>query len=153
MVVVLIIIVLLFLGKKSVSTEVMIKASKEEVWSALSKASTIQKWNKVLIPLEGEVKEGTKVKYEFHQEENGKPSKIDATVIAVESYELINQNGGITLILTFNHKYIIEVTNLGTKVKIHEEYRGMMVPFWNPAPVELAYKRLLLQLKTYLENE
>ena len=55
--------------------------------------------------------------------------------------------GGMTGILTFNHKYILEKTGTVTKVIVHEEYKGIMVPFWNPSSVEKAYEKLLLELK------
>ena len=51
-------------------------------WKSPSSAITIEKikeWNPVLIPIEGELKEGTTVKYEYHQDENSK-SIIPATV-------------------------------------------------------------------------
>ena len=55
-------------------------------------------------------------------------------------------------ILTFNHKYTLESANDGTRLIIHEDYRGIMVPFWNPTPVEKAYERLAMDLKTRVEK-
>lgn len=139
-------IVLYIAGRKSVHTQIVIPVSPKTVWSVLMDVPNIKAWNKVLIPIEGEILEGTSIKYEFHQDEN-KTSIIPAKVKQVVENKLLNQTGGISGILTFDHKYIIEPTQSGTKVVIHEDYRGVMVPFWNPAPVEKAYRRLAEALK------
>lgn len=145
--------VLFMLGKKSVHTEITTSASASKVWQALSSPEKVQEWNTVLIPLEGNLKEGETVKYEFYQEEGGKAAGINAKVIKIDHENEINQRGGIAGILTFNHQYILKGGKTETRIIIHEEYRGLMVPFWNPATVETAYRRLLSQLKNFLENE
>ncbi len=142
------IIVLFLIGKKSVRSEVSIEASEQEIWFALTEMKQIKAWNKVLVPVEGEMTAGGIIKYEFYQEENGKAAVMDANVKQLITNKIINQTGGIPGILTFDHKYIINQST----VAIDEQYRGIMVPFWNPAPVEKAYERLLLQLKKHIEN-
>ena len=144
-------IVLNLVGCKSVHTEIDISASPENVWNVLTDTQKIKEWNKVLIPIEGELEEGNTIKYEFHQDENNL-SLISAKVEKIEENKLLNQSGGMPLILTFDHKYILEESNGGTKVIIHEDYRGAMVPFWDPAPVEQAYSRLNVALKERVES-
>ncbi len=146
-------ILLYMLGKKSVHTEIQINASPSAVWSALSNLDEVRSWNKVLIPIDGELAVGSSVNYEFYQEEGGKPASMPGKVLKLEKEKLINQAGGMTGILTFNHQYIIEPAEGGCTVTIHEEYRGLMVPFWNPAPVEKAYARLLQSLKAHVERQ
>ena len=141
-----ILLILFILGRKSVHSELIIPATPEEVWSVLMDATTYQEWNPVLIPIEGELREGAKLKYEFRQDENTK-SEIPSTVKKMVRGKLLNQGGGMPGILTFHHKYILEKTDSGTRVTIHEDYRGIGVPFWNPTPVEKAYVRLNLALK------
>jgi len=142
-----------FIGKKSVVSEIRINTTSALVWEALTDAEQVRKWNSVLIPADGNIQEGSKITYEFYQEENGKAAVMDAQVIQLIYAELINQKGGIPSVLTFDHRYIISSNDSSTTVKIREVYRGVMVPFWNPIPVEKAYDRLLVQLKTHLENE
>ncbi len=147
--VIILLLILLFLfiiGKKSVHTEIKIQAPPSAVWSVLTDLPGIREWNQVLIPIEGELIEGNLIKYEFHQDETS-TSVMSAKVIQLIPEKLINQKGGMEGILTFNHKYILESVEEGTKVTIHEDYRGIMVPFWNPAPVEKAYAQLLKSLK------
>ena len=146
------ILLLLIIGRKSVSAEVTIRASQAEVWRALTDPALIRIWNKVLVPVEGRLQEGAKVTYEFYQEPQGKPAVMAAQVKQLIINELINQKGGMMGVLTFDHRYILSATDQGTTVRIHERYRGIMVPFWDPAPVEHAYERLLLALKQELEK-
>ena len=138
--------ILYFLGRKSVHTEITIEATSNEVWAVLTNTSKIQEWNPVLIPIEGKLREGSKVKYEFRQDDNS-TSEILATVKQMIRDKLLNQNGGIPGILTFDHKYILESIEGTTKVIVHEDYRGIGVVFWNPASVEKAYEKLLIALK------
>ena len=147
-----VLMVLYLLGRKSVSTEVVIQATPNEVWSVLTDVAKVREWNQILIPLEGTLAKGNTLKYEFHQEEGGKPAVMEALVKAIEPEQLLNQQGGMQFLLTFDHKYILEPTDNGTRVRIEEYYRGIMVPFWNPQPVESAYHRLLLALKDRVEN-
>lgn len=146
-----VLVVLFVLGRKSVHSEIVIKAQPTDVWKVLMDNGSYQEWNTVLIPLNGELKEGEKVLYEFNQDENTK-SEISSKVKKIVPNNLLNQGGGIPGILTFNHKYILEEVNEGTKVIIHEDYRGIMVPFWNAKPVEKAYERLNFELKNRVES-
>ena len=133
-----------------VSAEIVINASTEKVWSVLMDKSVYREWNTVLIPVKGDLKVGSKVEYEFHQDENTK-SVIPSKVLAIEENKILNQGGGIPGVLTYNHKYILEKNEGGTKVIIHEDYKGVGVPFWNPAPVQKAYERLCKDLKNRVE--
>ncbi|UTW62468.1 SRPBCC family protein [bacterium SCSIO 12741] len=147
-----ILLILFVMGKKEVKTSIVINASTDQVWQALSSPEKIKEWNTVLIPLSGEFKEGTMVQYNFVQDENSS-TQLGAKVVKIEPKRLINQEGGPVGILTFNHSYILEPDGDLCRVTIHEKYRGIMVPFWNPNAVEKAYERLLQQLKNHVENE
>ncbi len=146
LVIIVVFFMLLVLGRKSVHVDVIISASRDQVWSVLTDFTKTEEWNTVLVPVEGELQEGNSIKYEFYQEEGGKATVMDAKVVQMVPEHLLNQQGGIPLILTFDHQYILKPIDAGTNVIIHEEYRGIMVPFWDPAPVEQAYARLLINL-------
>ncbi|MEM7369149.1 MAG: SRPBCC family protein [Bacteroidota bacterium] len=138
--------ILFLIGRKSAHADITITASPSEVWAVLTDTDKIKDWNPVLIPIKGELKEGETVTYEFHQDDTTS-SQMPAKVKRMVASELLNQGGGIPGILTFDHKYILEAVGNNTRVTIHEEYRGVYVPFWNPSPVELAYGRLAKALK------
>lgn len=143
--------VLYFLGKKSVHHEISINATPQKVWEVLTDMNAYEEWNPTMKLVNGEVKVGNKVTYQFTQDENN-ISEIPATVKQIVPNKLLNQAGGIPFVLTYNHKYILEPENGGTKVTIHEDYDGIGVNFWNPKPVEEAYKRLNEALKVRAEN-
>lgn len=143
-------LILWLTGQKSVHNEILIQASPQQVWEVLLDMDKYGDWNPVMTLLEGEVNEGYRVKYRFSQDENNS-SEIGATVIELTAPRLLNQKGGIPLVLTFNHKYVLQPVDTRTKVIIHEEYRGIGVNFWNPAPVEEAYRRLNEALKARVE--
>lgn len=148
--IIVLLIILVFTGNKSVHHEVNIESSSGTVWKTLTEMDKYPNWNPVMELLEGEVKEGNQVKYRFTQDENT-ASEIGATVKQIIPEKLLNQKGGIPLVLTFDHKYILEPSGDGTKVTIHEDYKGIGVNFWNPAPVEAAYGRLNEALKKQAE--
>jgi len=142
----LILVVLYFTGRKSVHHEITINASPKKVWLVLTNTKNYDSWNPVMKLLEGEIVEGNDVKYLFTQDENN-ASKISSTVQKVIPNQLLNQSGGVPIILTFNHKYILKPENNQTRVTIHEDYVGIGVNFWNPKAVEQAYVRLNKALK------
>ena len=142
----LVLIVLYAIGRKSAHAEIMIPVSKEKVWTVLTDVSKVKEWNPVLIPLEGSYETGNKIKYEFRQE-GKEPAIMDATVKEIRKEELLNQAGGMPIIITFDHRYVLEEVEGGTKLTIHEEYRGLMVLFWDPSGVEKAYGELAEALK------
>lgn len=146
-----VLIILVFTGNKSVHHEITINAAPEKIWKALIEMDDYPNWNPVMELLEGKVQEGERVKYKFTQDKST-VSEIGATVIQVTPNELLNQKGGIPLVLTFNHKYLIEPVGNSTKLTIHEDYKGIGVNFWNPQPVEEAYKRLNFALKKKVEK-
>lgn len=144
-------VVLDLTGKKSVHHEITINASPEKVWSVLVDTDKYESWNPVMKLLEGEVIAGNKVKYQFTQSSDSQYD-IDSNVKKVQPNQLLNQGGGIPLVLTFDHKYLLEPSGDGTKLTIHEDYGGIGVHFWNPAPVKEAYKRLNEAIKKRVES-
>ena len=134
----LVAVILALTGRKSVHHEIDINASPLEVWEVLIAMEDYPEWNPVMQLVEGEVKEGNQVKYQFTQDEN------NVSTIGVKVLEI--------LVLTYDHFYILEGNNLMTKVTIHEDYRGIWVHFWNPSPIGEAYKRLNEAIKKQVES-
>ncbi len=149
--VIVVLAILLLTGRKSVHSELTINANTEVAWQVLVNTDEYPKWNPVMNLIEGTISEGNRVKYIFTQDKDSSV-EISITVMKVTPKSLLNQKGGIPLILTYDHKY--ELTDLGdsTKMVIHEEYNGIGVNFWNPEPVEKAYKRLNEALKKRVES-
>ncbi|MEW8685843.1 MAG: SRPBCC domain-containing protein [Candidatus Thiodiazotropha sp.] len=142
-----ILMVFTLFGHVIVHTEIEIPASPEEVWAILMDKDGYKEWNPVLIPVEGNLKEGEKLKYRMIQPD-GKESLVDTKVIKLEERNLLNQYGGIPGILTFTHKWILEPAGNGTRVIQHEEYRGIGVWFWDYSWVEPTYRKANEALKS-----
>lgn len=149
-VVVALLIILYVLGRKSVHHEIIIDARPDEVWRILTDTDSYDDWNPVMKLLEGEIQEGNKVLYQFTQDVEN-VSEIPSNVKRVVPNQLLNQGGGMPFILTFDHKYILEPSEDGTKLTIHEDYAGIGVNFWNTAPVQVAYGRLNEAIKKRVE--
>ena len=144
-------IVLYFSGNKSVHNEIIIYEDPEKVWEVLTETDIYKEWNPVMELLEGNLIEGNKVKYRFTQDEEN-IIDISTRVKKIIPNKLLNQVGGIPFVIKFDHTYVLEKKEQGTKLTIHEDYNGVYVNFWNPKPVELAYKRLNESIKKRLEN-
>lgn len=144
-------IILIFTGNKSVHHEISIKASPEKVWSVLMDTEKHDEWNPVMKLVKGEVSEGNNVTYQFTQDKDN-ISEIPITVFKIIPNHLLNQKGGIPMILTYNHKYILEPDGENTILKIQEDYKGIWVNFWNPNAVQLAYARLNNAIKRRSEE-
>ena len=135
-----------FTGCGTVHTEIVIPASPADVWSVLADAKGYEEWNPVLVPIEGELKQGETVKYRMTDAE-GKSSEVASKVVEMVDQKRLNQFGGMRGILTFDHTWSLEPVDDGTKVTQHEEYRGIGVWFWNYDWVEPAYSRANEALK------
>ena len=141
-----VLLILFLVGKKSVHQELLIEASPDEVWQVLTHRDDMSTWNHILVPLDGELAENSTINYSFTEKE-GKSSEMKAKVRKLIPNQLLNQSGGIPGILTFDHRYILQSQGAHTMLTIHEDYKGIMVPFWNPDGVEEAYGRLAEALR------
>ena len=145
-------VVLVITGRKSAHAEVIVSATPDAVWNVLSDLSQYKQWNTVLIPVEGQLQKNQKIKYEF-TDVNGNKSIIPSTVKQIIPNQLLNQAGGLPLVLTFDHQYILQAEEDKTKIIIHEEYHGIGVHFWDPEPVEKAYQRLAKALAEHVQKQ
>jgi len=133
-------------GCATVHTKIVIPAPADVVWSVLTDTGGYKDWNPVLIPVEGELREGEKLKYRMIQPD-GKESIVGAKVVKMVNQQLLNQTGGIPGVLTFNHKWLLNPVDGETRVTQHEEYRGIWVWFWDHSWVEPAYTQANEALK------
>ncbi|WP_435579955.1 SRPBCC family protein [Gilvibacter sp.] len=144
-------VILLLTGRKSVHNELYIDAKPEVVWQVLTDTDSYSDWNPVMIAAKGNLNQGASMTYTFAQSAEDQYD-INAKVAEIVPLRLLNQKGGAFLILTFDHKYELESEGNVTKLTIHEDYRGVGVNFWNPAPVEEAYVKLNEAIKKRAES-
>lgn len=129
------------LGHHEVYTETIIAAEPEEVWAVITDASNYKNWNPVITNAIGAYAEGATI-INTVVEDGKKPTKIKSKVVKFEPPYHLNQFGGYRGIITFDHHYILEKVDAGTKVIQKEEYTGFYVNFWDSAWVEPAYRRV-----------
>ena len=129
------------LGHHEVYTETVIAAEPEEVWAVITDAPNYKNWNPVITNAEGTYTEGATI-INTVVEDGKKPTEIKSKVVKFEPPFHLNQFGGYRGIITFDHHYILEKVDAGTKVIQKEEYTGFYVNFWDSAWVEPAYQRV-----------
>ena len=134
------------LGQRVVHTEIEIPAPPAEVWAVLSDAAGYAEWNPVIVRVEGEYREGASLSNTV-RESPDKESVMTSKVIRFAPERELNQFGGVRGILTFDHQWLLEPIDGGTRVVQHEEYRGIGVWFWDAGWVEPAYSRANEALK------
>ncbi len=127
-------------GCKSVDAQLTIPAPPEEIWSVLMDGESYGEWNPVLVEVDGEFREGATLSYQM-MTESGEATPVDARVVKVDPARELNQSGGIWGLLTFDHHWILEPVEAGTRVTQHEDYTGIGVLFWDPSWFEQAYDR------------
>ncbi|MDJ0788370.1 MAG: SRPBCC domain-containing protein [Myxococcota bacterium] len=127
-------------GCKSVDAQLTIPAPPEKIWSVLMDGASYGEWNPVLVEVEGEFQEGARLTYQM-MTESGEPAEVEARVVKLDPGRELNQAGGYWGILTFDHHWILEPVEGGTRVTQHEDYTGIGVLFFDPSWFEAAYGR------------
>lgn len=130
------------LGHKSVHAERVVAATPEEIWAVITDAQTYPEWNPVFVQVEGEYGPDAKLAYQM-KDASGATTQVTSTVIKFDPQRELEQFGGIRGVLTFDHHWILEPVEGGTKVTQHEDYRGIGVWFWDPSWFEGAYGRAI----------
>lgn len=133
-----VVIALALTGHKQVHAELVVAAPPKAVWSVLTDASGYAEWNPVFTKVEGTYARDAEMAYKM-KDEAGKEHDVKAKVIKFDEARELNQFGGMRGVMTFDHHWILEPTDGGTKVIQHEEYRGIGVWFWDPSWFETAY--------------
>ena len=127
-------------GHKTVHAELVIPAPPAAVWSVLTDAAGYAEWNPVFTNVEGAYAQDAEMAYRM-KDEAGKEHDVKAKVIKFDEARELNQFGGMRGVMTFDHHWILEPTDGGTKVIQREEYRGIGVWFWDPSWFETAYAK------------
>ncbi len=143
---VLAVALLAFTGKKTFHVEIVIPAPPAAVWAVLADARGYADWNPVFTHVAGEFRQGATVKTTV--KEPGKPEvAIESEIVRLVQEGELNQFGGIRGFITFDHRWLLEAVEGGTKVTQHEVDRGFWVWFWDSDWVEPAYRKANIALR------
>lgn len=135
-----------WLGEKSVEIQIDIPARTESVWQVIADTNSYPSWNPVFTVKNGELKEGNKITYVV-KESDEKSAEISSRVVKIKRDKLLNQQGGVWGVITFDHSYHLEPIESGTRLIIHEKYTGLWVNFWDKSEIENQYKKLAIAIK------
>ena len=144
-------VLLAITGRKSVYAEATINASPADVWAMITDPESYASWNPILIKAKGEYVEGGAVTYQM-KIGDAEPTEVTPLIKQIKTNEMLHQGGGMTGILTFDHRWQLEAVPGGTKVVQQEEYTGIGVWFWDPSEVEQQYQQGLDAMKVILES-
>ena len=135
-----------FLGHKEVHTEIFIEAAPEEVWAVITDADSYPDWNTVIVEAKGIYGPGAEID-NLVVENDGKQAWINSRVELFDPPRHLNQFGGYLGIITFDHHYVLEPKDGGTRVVQREDYTGLYVHFWDAEWLTPAYSRVNEALK------
>ena len=144
-------VLLAITGRKSVYAEATINASPADVWAMITDSESYASWNPILIKAKGEYVEGGAVTYQM-KIGDAEPTEVTPLIKQIKTNEMLHQGGGMTGILTFDHRWQLEAVPGGTKAVQQEEYTGIGVWFWDPGEVEQQYQQGLDAMKVILES-
>ncbi len=130
------------LTRKTFHVESVVSAPPEAVWAVLMDTAAYPDWNPVFIAVDGTYADGATVTNTV-QFPDGSDVEMAATVKAVVAGRELRQSGGMPGILTFDHRWLLEPVEGGTRVVQHEVDRGIGLLFWNADWIEPAYAEVL----------
>lgn len=138
--------------KRTFHVEQIIPAAPEKVWAALMDTSSYPSWNPVFVAVEGNYELGGRVKNSVRFPD-GSVVDMNAAVRVLEPNAELRQYGGVPGFLTFEHRWLLEPVEGGTKVTQHEIDRGIYLWFWNSDWIEPAYQSVLNALSERLDAD
>ena len=113
-----------FATRKSFHAEITIPAPPGAVWGVLIDTKAYPQWNPVFVNVDGVYAKGEKVLNRV-RDPTGAFLEMTAVVETLRVNAELRQVGGIPGILTFDHRWVLEPTEDGTRVIQHEVDRGI----------------------------
>ena len=120
--------------------EVDVPAPPEAVWAVLTDTERYPEWNPTQTAITGRHVEGEKITATFAPPQ-GDPLSIEMNVMTVDAPKRLRNGGGTPGVLTFDHSWILEPIDGGTRVIQHEVNGGIGMWFWDYSWIEPAYLR------------
>lgn len=126
-------VALLLLGDKSISTEIIINAPADKVWEELTDFNSYPEWNPFIRKVTGEIKKGNQIEVTFQTGEE-KPMVFTPDIIQLEKNKLLQWEGKLFLPGIFTGRHTFELTSIEankTKLIQKDDFYGVIVPFFN----------------------
>lgn len=129
-----------FSTRKVFHVETTVDAPPQAVWAVLMDTAAYPSWNPTVVHVDGTYEIGVALKTKV-KDPDGKILEMTNTVTALERNKELRQKGGLPGIITYDHQWLLEPFNGGTKIIQHEVDRGALLWFWNSDWIEPAYLR------------
>lgn len=129
----IIIILLSVLGKKHISTEIIINASIDKVWDDLTDFTRYPDWNPFIRKINGKIIKGNIIEVTF-QTQGSDPVVFTPEIILYEENNILQWEGKLFLpgIFTGRHTFqLVLIEKNKTKLIQKEDFNGILVPFFN----------------------
>ena len=140
------------LTRKTFHVEQVIAAPPEDIWSTLMETAAYPEWNPVFVEVAGKYAEGAKMLNKV-RDPKGNILEMTAKVKTVREARELRQTGGIPGVITFDHQWLLEPVEGGTRVIQHEVDRGLYLWFWDSSWIEPAYAETLRALGDRVQND
>ncbi len=127
-----------FLTTKTFHVEIDIAAPPDAVWAVLMDTEAYSEWNPTVVEVQGRYEVGADLPTTV-KTPSGDLLDMTNTVRAVEPFRELRQTGGIPAIITYDHRWLLEPIDGGTRAIQHEVDRGGFLWFWNSDWIEPAY--------------
>jgi hypothetical protein len=150
----LIIILLLILGRKNLSSEIIINAPIGKVWKEFTGFSEYPKWNPFIKSLSGEVNIGNTI-HVVIQPKGGTPMNFNPVITQLNDKDILVWEGRLFLpgIFTGRHAFqVIRIDDNKTKFIQKEDFNGLLVPFIDLNPTLEGFKSMNAILKERAER-
>jgi hypothetical protein len=127
------IVILLLLGNRHISTEITINAPADAVWAELMDFRKYPEWNPFISKVSGEIKKGSTIEVSFHRK-GSDPMVFTPKIQVYDANSLFQWEGRLLIpgIFTGRHTFQLEkIDAKKTKLVQKEDFKGILVPFFN----------------------
>ncbi|MCP4138275.1 MAG: SRPBCC domain-containing protein [bacterium] len=141
-------------GKKDITTEITMDAPINTVWLELTDFSKYPDWNPFIKKLTGDIKEGNTIEVTFHAK-GSDPMVFTPEIKLKEKNKILQWEGKFLLPGIFTGKHTFELTKLEenkTKLVQKENFKGILVPFFNFDSTEEGFNLMNKELKKRVEK-
>ncbi|HOD16120.1 MAG TPA: SRPBCC domain-containing protein [Spirochaetota bacterium] len=130
---IVVIVILLLLGKKQITTGIVIDAPADAVWAELTDFPRYPEWNPFIKKVSGEIAKGGTIEVTFHTK-GSDPVVFTPTILANDPNSLFQWEGRLLMpgIFTGRHTFQLETIDAKkTRLVQKEDFNGILVLFFN----------------------
>jgi hypothetical protein len=127
------IVILLIIGNKSISTEIVIDTSAENIWKELTNFEKYPEWNPFIRKVSGNIAVGSKIEVTLQTDGNN-PIVFTPIIQEINNNRIFQWKGQLLMpgIFTGKHTFqLLAIDKNQTKLIQKEEFNGILVSFFN----------------------